>query len=186
MTEFKHIMLDLETMGNRSNSVIVSIAAIPFNLETGEISDHQFYERVDFQSCLDVGLNVQASTVLWWMKQNEAARKEICKPYATKIHDVLENLKIFLGCYGSNFEIWGNGARFDMGLLQDAYHACGYNNLPWKFRNERDVRTLVSLAPHIKEQTINVGVGHHPIHDCLNQIQYCHKIYEKIFVTNHR
>ena len=184
MTEFKHIMLDLETMGNRSNSVIVSIAAVPFDLESGEISNNHFYERVDFQSCLDVGLKVQASTILWWMEQNEEARKEICKPAET-IQLVLMKLDAFLSNY-KNFEIWGNGARFDMGLLQDAYHACGFNKLPWKFRNERDVRTLVSLAPHIKEQTKNVGVAHHPTHDCLNQIQYCHKTYEKIFANNHR
>lgn len=175
MEEFKHIMLDLETMGNRSNSVIVSIAAVPFNLETGEISNNRFYERVCFQSCLDIGLKVQASTVLWWMQQNEEARKEICRP-ANNIQGVLDRLRSFLGIYGNDFEIWGNGARFDLGLLQDAYHACGYDILPWKFRNERDVRTLVSRAPHIKEQTKNIGVEHYPIDDCIFQINYCHAI----------
>ncbi|MFW6246550.1 MAG: 3'-5' exonuclease [bacterium] len=181
MKEFKHVMLDLETMGNRSNSVIVSIAAVPFNLETGEISDHRFYERVDFQSCLDVGLKVQASTVLWWMQQNEEARKEICKP-AENIRSVLMKLDAFFNNYITDFEIWGNGARFDMGLLQDAYHACGYDKLPWKFRNERDVRTLVSLAPHIKEQTKNVGVAHNAEDDCIFQINYCHAIHQHITI----
>jgi len=179
MTEFKHVMLDLETMGNRSNSVIVSIAAVPFNLETGEISPNHFYQRVDFQSCLDIGLKVQGSTILWWMQQNEEARKEICRP-ANHIQGVLDRLKSFLAIYGNDFEIWGNGARFDLGLLQDAYHACGYDILPWKFRNERDVRTLVSLAPHVKEQTPNVGIAHHPTDDCMFQINYCCAIYQYI------
>ena len=179
MKEFTHIMLDLETMGNRSNSVIVSIAAVPFNLETGIYANNYFYERIDFQSCLDVGLKVQGSTILWWMQQNEEARKEICKP-ANKIHLALRNLEIYLNSFGSNFEIWGNGARFDMGLLQDAYHACSYDKLPWKFGNERDVRTLVSLAPHIKEQTSNVGVAHNPVDDCIFQINYCCAIYQHL------
>lgn len=179
MEEFTHIMLDLETMGNRSNSVIVSIAAVPFNLETGEISDNYFYERVDFQSCLDIGLKVQASTILWWMQQNEEARKEICKP-AQHIYYVLLRLDDFFKQHITDIQIWGNGARFDMGLLQDAYHASGFDELPWKFRNERDVRTLVSLAPHIKEQTPNVGTAHNAVDDCIFQINYCCAIHKHL------
>ena len=177
MNEFNHIMLDLETMGKRSNSVIVSIAAVPFNLETGEISNDVFYERVGFQSCLNLGLKIQASTVLWWMKQNEEARNEICYG-ADDIQTVIEELNDFFSRLNNNFQIWGNGANFDIGILQDAYHICGYNNLPWKFRNERDVRTLVSLAPHIKKQIINTGISHIPVDDCIFQINYCHAIYK--------
>jgi DNA polymerase III epsilon subunit-like protein len=184
MTEFKNIMIDLETMGNRSNSVIVSIAAVPFNLETGEISNNHFYERVDFQSCLDIGLKVQASTILWWMQQNEEARKEICKP-AQQIFKVLHKLESFFNEQIIDAQVWGNGARFDLGLLQDAYHACGYDKLPWKFRNERDVRTLLSLAPHIKEQTPNFGTAHNAVDDCIFQINYCCAIHKHLMKSHY-
>ena len=71
-----HLMLDLETMGNESHSVICSIGAVEFDIITGE-TGRAFYEMVSLQSCLDLGLKVTGSTIEWWLGQNEAARKEV-------------------------------------------------------------------------------------------------------------
>ena len=172
-------MLDLETMGNASNSAIVSIGAVEFDINTGECGK-EFYELVNLQSCLDKGLIVNASTVYWWLQQSEAARKQICKP-SDNLHNVLEKLKSFMGCLG-DFQIWGNSARFDIGILESAYRADGYESitLPWNFRNERDVRTLVSFAPKVKEHYPFTGTEHNPIDDCIYQIDYCHAIWKYI------
>ena len=35
----KHVMIDIETMGNMSHSAIVSVGAVRFDLETGEIGE---------------------------------------------------------------------------------------------------------------------------------------------------
>jgi hypothetical protein len=173
-----HLMLDLETMGNKSNSTIVSIGAVEFNIETGEIG-RQFYERVDLQSCINIGMVINASTVYWWMMQNDSARKEICKP-AEHVATVLAKLRSFMACLG-DFELWGNGARFDIGILEDAFVACGQGEiLPWNFRLERDVRTLVSFAPKIKEHFPFEGTKHNPIDDCIYQIGYCSAIYNRL------
>lgn len=196
MEKFKHVMLDLETMGNQSNSAIVSIAVVPFNLETGEISSRYFYKKINLQSCLDVGLKVQASTIYWWLNQSEKARNELNDKNSLDIDIALNDLNNFfsfniyvLGNIDENFEIWGNGARFDIGILEDAYYACGYKELPWKFRNERDVRTLVSLNPIIKEETLHKGTLHNPVDDCMHQIEYCSKIFNslkrKIYDSTH-
>lgn len=48
-----HVMLDIETLGNQSNSVITSLGAVEFNLETGE-TGREFWQNIDVQSCLDV------------------------------------------------------------------------------------------------------------------------------------
>jgi len=103
---------------------------------------------------------------------------ELNKP-ADNIMVVLEKLRSFMALLG-DFQIWGNGARFDIGILEDAYKACGYETLPWNFRNERDVRTLVSFAPKIKEHYPAMGVEHHPIDDCKYQIGYCTAIWNKL------
>jgi hypothetical protein len=174
MTEnLGHLMLDLETMGKRAGCAIVSIGAVEFDIETGK-TGREFYERVGLQSCLDVGLFVEASTIYWWMQQNEKARLELCEP-AVGIYAALEKLRSFVGFLG-DYQLWGNGARFDIGILEAAYFACGYKELPWYFRNERDVRTLVSFAPSVKENYPFTGVLHNPIDDCKHQIQYCHAI----------
>lgn len=170
-------MLDLETIGNKSHAALLSIGAVEFNINTGEIGK-TFYERINLQSCIDAGLIVNGSTFYWWLQQSEEARKEVCKP-SDNLHGVLEKLKSFLGCLG-DFQIWGNGARFDIGILEDAYVADGYENMPWNFRNERDVRTLVSFAPKIKEHYPFQGIAHNPINDCKHQIRYCTAIWQHL------
>jgi hypothetical protein len=172
-----HLMLDLETMGSSSNSAIVSIGAVEFDIETGHFG-REFYERVDLQSCIDKGLIVNGATIIWWLQQNEKARLELSRP-AEDIMAVLMKLRVFMKEMG-DFQIWGNGARFDIGILEDAYKACGYTETPWNFRMERDVRTLVSFAPKIKEHYPFTGVEHHPIDDCKYQIGYCSAIWNNL------
>jgi len=175
--ELGHLMLDLETMGNSSNSAIVSIGAVEFDIESGHFG-REFYQRVDLQSCLNMGLIVNASTIYWWMQQSDKARMELVKN-SDQLAKVLQELHGFMLELG-NFQIWGNGARFDIGILEDAYKACGYIETPWNFRNERDVRTLVSFAPKVKEHYPFTGTEHHPIDDCKYQIGYCSAIWNKL------
>ena len=179
MKNLGHLMLDLETMGNKSNAVIVSIGAVEFDIETGELGK-EFYERIDLQSCLDVGLIVNGSTLYWWLQQSEAARNEICK----KGNDLRSALVLFntFMIFENDFkdiQIWGNGARFDIGILEDAYTALKLGT-PWNFRNERDVRTLVSFAPQVKEHYPISGMVHYALDDCKNQIGYCCAIWQKL------
>jgi exodeoxyribonuclease VIII len=172
-----HVMLDLETMGKRSNSALISLGAVEFNIDTGEIGD-KFYSRIDLQSCLNVGLTVNGDTIYWWLTQNEKARHEIAKG-GSPLQKVLFDFELWYSKLGDNIQIWGNGARFDIGLLEDAYVACGYQNMPWYFRGERDLRTLVAKAPEIKERVLNEfnGVKHHPIDDAKIQIKYASEIW---------
>jgi 3' exoribonuclease, RNase T-like len=174
-----HLMLDLETLGNESHSVICSIGAVEFDIATGK-TGRTFYEKVSIQSCLDVGLKVNGSTIEWWLEQNEAARKEISVG-GKNIVEVLYKFRLFLETLGTeNLQIWGNSVRFDCGILEDAYKATKHQ-IPWNFRLERDVRTLVELAPELKRNAQSVGTAHLPIDDCLFQIQYCCAIWKKVF-----
>ena len=172
-------MVDLETMGNTSNSVICSIGAVEFDINTGETS-REFYRKVDIQSCLHRKLIVNGDTIEWWLMQSEAARMKIAVGDGMNIAQALHEFKLFLEELGANtVQIWGNSARFDMGILEDAYRACGLKE-PWNFRCERDVRTLVSFAPAVKEHYPKTGVEHDPIDDCKYQIGYCTAIWQKI------
>lgn len=172
-------MLDLETLGHCSNAAILSIGAVEFDLKTGE-TGREFYQRIDLQSCIDKGLIINGSTFYWWITQNEKARQEVAKGGENLI-DVLLSFKQFTLALG-DFQIWGNGVRFDVGILEDAYVACGIQEMPWNFRNERDVRTLVSFAPNIKEQIHfpSTSILHSPIDDCKYQIEYCSAIWNKL------
>jgi len=73
-----NIMLDLETMGNGNNAAIIAIGAVKFDQD---ITD-RFYKTIDLDSSVDVGLEIDPSTVLWWMKQGDDARGQFQHPGA--------------------------------------------------------------------------------------------------------
>ena len=177
--EYTDVMLDLETMGRKSKSALVSIGAVEFNLLTGE-TGREFYKVIDLQSCLDMGLEVEASTIYFWLTEaSQAARDAIAKDKKLPLATVLHMFDKWMQELPAKVCVWGNGARFDIGLLEDAYQVCKLEN-PWYFRSERDVRTLVAFAPHIKETLPFEGTHHNPIDDCKHQIKYCTATWKKL------
>lgn len=173
-----HLMLDLETFGSDSDSVICSIGAVEFDINTGK-TGRQFYQKIDVQSCLDVGLKVSGATLMWWLRQSEDARRELYDAKPEHVCVVLQNFRMFFDTLGKDVQIWGNSNRFDMGILETAYKK-NFVKIPWDFRKERDVRTLVSFRPEIQKATIFEGTAHNPIADCIFQITYCTKIWNVI------
>ena len=154
------IMLDLETLGNKPGSVIVAIGAVKFGND--EILD-RFYERVDAESCVSLGLRMDVSTVMWWMKQNDAARKEITQPGST-LSEVLMRFSSWVNDLDA--EVWGNGASFDNVLLSDAYDRAQLQR-PWTYRNDRCYRTIKSLHP--KVPMVRGGTHHNALDDATAQ-----------------
>ena len=170
-------MIDIETLGNKAGCVVTSIAAVEFDMNTDE-TGKEFYERIDIQSCLDLGLFVQGDTIKWWFDQSKEAQQELFKD-TQHLVKVLYDFKMFIdGLKPSNLKIWGNSNRFDLGILSKAYYLAGHKEIPWKYTLERDVRTLVSFLPKFKEDEVFTGVKHNPIDDCKHQIKYCTKIWK--------
>lgn len=173
-----HIMLDLETFGTDNDSVICSIGAVEFDIVTGQ-TGREFYQKIDIQSCLDAGLKVSGQTILWWMKQSDEARRVLSDAKPEHLMVVLQAFREFVNLVGKDSQIWGNSNRFDMGILQTAYQK-SFTQIPWDFRRERDVRTLVSFKPAIQKGCPFDGVAHNPIADCLHQIKYCSLIWNAL------
>lgn len=164
-----HLMLDIETMGNKSNSVITQISAVEFDIKTGK-TGREFNNFIDIQSCLDYGLNISGSTVDWWLRQPKDAQEIYTNSTKENIYDVLFELNNFIKS-DKEYRVWGNSARFDCGILEDACIACGLN-YPFKFWAELDLRTIVFLNPEIKYNSKFEGVQHNAIDDCKHQIKY--------------
>ena len=166
---FNHLMVDLETMGTKSNSAIISIGAVEFNIQTGE-TGREFYRNIFLQSCIETGLQVDAATIMWWMRQNDDARNSLIEIPSFSIQQALIDFKEFCN---KDYQIWGNSARFDLGLLENAYDKISIS-IPWKFKQERCLRTLVSFNPEIKHSIEFEGTAHNALDDCYHQIKYCH------------
>lgn len=167
-----HVMLDLETMGTSSNAAIVAIGAVEFNPVTGELGDI-FYEIVDLNSSVENGGVIEADTVLWWLKQGDAARAQLHGPAECLISVLVR----FAEWIPPGSFVWGNGAGFDNVVLANAYKAQKMS-VPWDFRNDRCYRTMKALAPNVKMQ--RTGTAHSAIGDAVSQANHLMEIYKEL------
>lgn len=162
------VMVDLETLGNGSTAAIISIGAVAFDAESGKI-ESEFYVNVDPQSCVDAGLKMDVSTVMWWMKQSDEARSA----FNVKGESIEVALNMFKEWYPQSAALWGNGATFDNVILDNAFKAAGMNR-PWHFTKDRCYRTLKNLRPDIKQD--KVGVAHNALDDAKFQALHACKL----------
>ena len=161
-------MLDLETLGNKPGSVIGAIGAVTFG--DGKIIS-EFYQRVDAQSCIDAGLKMDVSTVMWWLAQGGEARAEMVKE-GFALQEILRWFSQRLAEASPDPEdvvLWGNGAAFDNVLLAAAYDACRRDR-PWKCWNDRCYRTVKALFPAVPFQ--RVGTHHNALDDARSQAMH--------------
>ena len=169
--QHNHIMVDIETLGNQPGSLILSIAAMEFSFDPQKKGD-SFYVKIDVEDAQRHGLKINADTVLWWMKQSEEARQEVInQSNAVPLVDALARFESFANRgRTTNPYLWAKSPRFDLGILGDAYRKIG-RIIPWSFRNERDVRTLLHLEPGVKGMGKRSDhIAHHALDDCDVQI----------------
>ena len=144
----KHVMVDLETLGLTPGHSILSIGAVAFCPETGELGA-EFYSVVSRYSCQRRGLREDPGTLGWWSEQSEEARTVLTAasdPWtAPTLPAALLAFDDYLRSVGPLPEVrlWGNGADFDNPILQAAYAAAGIA-YPCNFNN-RCYRTMKNL-----------------------------------------
>lgn len=177
----KHIMLDIETLGNKTNSVILSIGACYFDPKTGDIGDTMSV-HIDVESCVDRGLNMDASTVMWWLGQEKEAQSKITNGQRDA-EDITTALKMLTNFIDGDSQVWGNGATFDNAIVKNAYEKCNMRE-PWKFWNDRDVRTVVELGYQIgfnpKRDMPFTGTRHDALDDAIHQAKYVSAIWQRL------
>lgn len=176
----RHVMLDLETLGQGPDSVILSIGAVAFEPDTGLVQETcSFYANVNPQSCVDLGMKIDASTVLWWMQQSDEARAAVqLNAGAPSINRALMDFAAWFKVHNDGAPIWGNGSDFDNVILANAYRAASMTQ-PWKFWNNRCFRTLKNLHPGIKIARSN-ETKHNALHDAI------HQAYHAVAIFRHR
>jgi hypothetical protein len=155
-------MVDLETLGTMPGSVIVSLGALEF-MPAGS----SFYALIDATSCQQLGLRIEAGTVMWWLGQNEAARQALIETPGEPITGVLGAFADWMAAVrgGGDLRLWAKGPSFDASLLRSAYRAARME-APWHYAEERCVRTVLELAG--VERAAD-GVQHHALDDARRQ-----------------
>ncbi len=160
-------MLDLETLGTRADSVIMSIGAVKFNPDTDEIDNAGFYASISIDSNTAAGRHIGEDTLVWWMKQTTTAQMVFTEP---KIP-----LAIALDDFHSwvdhpDYQVWSNGADFDIPMLSHAFETHGLP-APWKFYNGRCFRTIKNLPFAKKAEKIDNAAKHNALSDAVAQAE---------------
>jgi len=173
----QHLMIDLETLGTRADSIILSIGAVKFGLESGEIDNNGFYGSIDIESNLDAGRRMEEDTLLWWLKQ-PAAAQQVFHEDKLPLEQILTDLSDWLG--HDDWLVWAKGPNFDTAILEHAYKSFGMT-VPWKFWNTRCVRTYQGLPGAKNIRVDPVGMKHNALSDAFQQAQTIQRIHAALF-----
>ncbi|EES4626255.1 exonuclease, partial [Escherichia coli] len=178
-----HLMIDLETMGTNTNAPIVVIGAVFFDPQTGEIGP-VFYIVISLTDAMNTGAAPDGGTIKWWLKQSSEARAAILTDQV-KLKDALSRFREFINEYSDEkfVQVWGNGATFDNAILRTSYERLDIP-CPWRYHNDRDVRTIVELGKTIDFDARTVipfeGVRHNALDDARHQAKYVSAIWQKL------
>ncbi|EFG1802592.1 exonuclease [Escherichia coli] len=176
-----HLMIDLETMGKNPDAPINSLAGKFFDPATGEMGP-EFSKTIDLETAGGV---IDRDTIKWWLKQSREAQSAILTD-EIPLDDALLQLREFINENSGEFfvQVWGNGANFDNVILRRSYERQEIP-CPWRYTNDRDVRTIVALGLVMDFDARSVitfeGERHNALHDARYQAKYVSAIWQKLF-----
>lgn len=179
-----HLMLDIETLGVSADAPLISIGAVFFDPLTGK-QGAEFYKTINIVSALNNG-EIDPLTLQWWMMQSDEARSVFSDPASINLENALLEFADFIKANGSeDLSVWGNGSSFDNAILSGIYRKKSLR-LPWDFRNDRDVRTIVALAKDLRNFDARGSISisdyaHHALHDARYQAAYVSAAFKAIY-----
>ncbi|HFN3601095.1 TPA: 3'-5' exoribonuclease [Escherichia coli] len=175
-----HLMIDLETMEKNPDAPIISIGAIFFDPQTGDMGP-EFSKTIDLDTAGGV---IDRDVIKWWLKQSREAQSAIMTD-EIPLDDALLQLREFIDENSGEFfvQVWGNGANFDNVILRRSYERQGIP-CPWRYCNDRDVRTIVELGKAIDFDARTAipfeGERHNALDDARYQAKYVSAIWQKL------
>ena len=182
----KHAMLDIETLGTRPGAVVLSLAAVQFDITQAEdrrpfggtlITGEEFFEVITLESSVQAGLKIDPRTLRWWLDQDSGIfKKSLVDGYP--LEDVLAHFTQWKNQNGVT-HLWGNSARFDLELLETCYDVTKKSR-PWSHRCEMCYRTMKNMFPLTPDEKPAENDNHHdPLSDCHWQIEYLYNLTQK-------
>lgn len=153
----KHAMIDIETLGTRTDSKIMQIGAVTFNPYSAPESDphaEQVLAKHADMVCIESQptRSVTQGTLEFWAKQPLFAHLMSESKNGFHLAAALENLRGFLISEQPD-RIWANGTTFDISMLTHAYEEAGltpYWGEGGRFRSIRCMRGLLEVASKVQ------------------------------------
>lgn len=178
-------MTDIETLGHKTDSTIIQIAAIAFDIETGA-NIFQFNEVADITQNKE--MRVTGSTIKWWLNTDKELLTRLINGGTYSSEDCIKHFHKWLSniSIGSNdVYLWGNGILFDNKMLQHQMELAGLE-YPIFYRNDRDMRTIIDIASKklgVSEKVLKEKFNNDSLvaHDAFDDVRYQVEIVSKCY-----
>lgn len=175
------LMLDVETLGLKSNAVAWQSALYGWDmLDPDTILEHSHHQYLAIQPQLDAGREIAASTMLFWMKPEQAdalVNIQLCdsedpEELGAMLRHLLRSFNRMTEDGTLAYELWQRG-NFDIPIIESLLKLYGLP-VPWTFRETRDLRTLEAISGvSYKDVPQPAGfIKHRADWDCLFQIKH--------------
>jgi hypothetical protein len=175
--------LDIETMDNKTSSVITAIGFSAWNFTTGD-TVCEYHARIDWRDALKryPQFTMSDDTVKFWEDQSDEARQELSGERG--IEDVLTEFCDWFKENCPDAKVLGNGPSFDVSIMEYAFDVVGMK-APWHFRNIEDVRTVVSIGRRFLKMDPKYsipfqGVKHNALDDARHESEFVRAIYKEL------
>lgn len=173
------LMLDLETLDIGPRSIVTQVGVIAFPLDDPETEMRRISEYLPVQPQVALERTMSFQTFLWWLDQEETARKRLRESAGNDMEEMLalvrgvhRKLSDLIRSVGEqNIELWARGPQFDVVNLESLFVDCGLY-APWRYDTVMDLRTAARLAGVKSEDVDRAGlIPHIAVEDCKFQIR---------------
>ncbi len=171
------VVLDIETLGNVNNSVILSVGMVACDSTKDytfkELIENGYYAKLDVKAQVDAGRKIHKDTLDWWVTQDAALKR--LKPLKTDLHwkNLREDMIRWLTKQGVDItkaKYYSRGSHFDFAILHDLFRiteGCSDTDLPWRFWNLHDSKTVILTLLDVSHQ-LGVEPEGFIHHNCLH------------------
>ena len=154
------LMIDLETWSTTSDAEIIACGLVVFD-DKIHISRlfglHPQKDRIRSQD-----------TVNWWMDRKATLEKIFTAPVQCSLDALLRFISKIIETHQIT-EVWAKSPSFDLIILDHAYRQAKMEK-PWKYSQERDVRTIQAILKN-KSHLSDPVCPHDPLSDAVAQTQ---------------
>lgn len=163
------LVVNLQIYGTRPGCAILSITAVPMDINSGVIGE-AFFCPINLDKSVEAGFHIEREAVNWWKEQDgefyRVNHSGVLGPY-----EALEAFNAWINHVfdGQPFTVYGNSMHLDFSILHEA---CKRLRLPYPFDYswERDFSTLVHIAEwsrKIRNSIPTSNLKDHPADECI-------------------
>lgn len=190
-----HLMFDIETLGVRSNSVVLSLACVPFSFEKRECFldyvQKGFFVKFDVKEQIKVYNRVfSQDTIDWWKKQDKEVRRNALeqsnsdKPLRVGIIQLCKYINT-TGYSFKNSYVFSRGSNFDFHIIEHLIEESVGITKPFNTWKIRDSKTAIDILCGVDNAKYDLQLGqkdegfitHHSLHDAALEAAKLSEIY---------